>query len=809
VNVQLRLLDKADKEILKLPRAVKGAIYDFQRKFREDPSSHGLQFKQLEGNSRLYSARVTDAYRALLLKVSGTEYLLVAVKPRGEAYENLDRYAYQVNPVSGGIEFMDIVDTEEAAVPTPIPADQPIPLFAAYSAEQLLGLGVAEPLLPLIAKITTEDELLGLTEYAPQLTAEVLLALHDGLGPDEVLEQVTAPVRADEPVDVADYEKAMTRPATLVTTDDTALQAVLAGDFARWQVFLHPLQRKVVERSYNGPARVSGGPGTGKTIVALHRVKYLVDRLPPGEGRDVLFTTFNKSLAADLRSRLLELAGGEILQRVEVVNIDSLASKVVAEAEPGMRRHWIDDSRAVDMWRDMLFELGEGHWDAQFLQDEWSQVVLGQALSSRDEYFRARRAGRGKTLNRVQRAAVWQLIEQFTKRLTERNLWTFRQVAAHAALIEKARAPAGGHRYRHVVVDEAQDLSPAHWMLLRAMAAPGPDDMFLAGDTHQRIYDSYVSLGSLGIAIRGRSTRLTLSYRSTHEILAVAEGLLGSEEWDDLDGGSDSLEGYRSVLRGPRPQFHAAGSWQEELAGILRQVKEWEPTDGTTVSIGVAVPERRLIPEVERYLTEHGVPAASIGADGPRKPDAVHVGTLHRFKGLEYQRMIVAYVSDGVIPSARIEGSREGDPLRYQREIKQARSLLFVAATRARDSLMISWHGQPSPFLPAGPDGALHTAGFSCASGAGGGWVIVLAAVTASAIDNVSFGDGYEAFMAYDERGVPPGALAFVTGWAVGLAAVIAGIAACRSVIAAWAVKVTSGPSSGRRFVSVEPGDLP
>jgi superfamily I DNA/RNA helicase len=253
------------------------------------------------------------------------------------------------------------------------------------------------------------------------------------------------------------------------------------------------------------------------------------------------------------------------------------------------------------------------------------------------------------------------------------------------------------------VVDEAQDLSPAHWMLLRAMVAPGPDDMFLAGDTHQRIYDSYVSLGSLGIAIRGRSTRLTLSYRSTHEILAIAEGLLGSEEWDDLDGGSDSLEGYRSVLRGPRPQFRAANSWQEELAGILRQVKEWLPADGTPVSIGVAVPERRLMPEVESYLNERGVPAASIGADGPRKPDAVHVGTLHRFKGLEYQRMIVAGVSNGVIPAARVEGLRDSDPLRYQREIKQARSLLFVAATRARDSLVISWHGRPSPFLPTVP----------------------------------------------------------------------------------------------------------
>jgi superfamily I DNA/RNA helicase/mRNA-degrading endonuclease RelE of RelBE toxin-antitoxin system len=698
MSVQLRLLDKADKEIGKLPRAVKGAIYDFQRKFRDDPDNPGLQFKQLAGNSRLYSARVTADYRALLLRVTGTDYLLVAVKPRGSAYENLDRYAFGVNPVSGGIEFVDVVSTGEAALP--VPSSSPAPLFAAFSPQQLLELGVVEPLLPLIAKITTEEELLGLAEYAPSLTAEVLFALHDGLSPEKVLEQVTAPVRAEDQVDITDYAAAMIRPATLVTTDDTDLQAALEENFARWQVFLHPVQRKIVEKSYNGPARVSGGPGTGKTIVALHRVVHLADRLPAGSGA-ILFTTFNKNLAADLRSRLLELAGREILDRVEVINIDALASKVVTEAEPGTRRHWMDDSKAVEAWETMLLELGVTGWDGRFLNDEWSQVVLGQALSSRDEYFRARRAARGRTLNRVQCAAVWQLVEQFTKRLREQNLWTFRQVAAEAARIERRQAADGNHRYQHVVVDEAQDLSPAHWMLLRAMVAPGPNDMFLAGDTHQRIYDSYVSLGSLGIAIRGRSTRLTLSYRSTHEILATAEALLGREQWDDLDGGTDTLDGYRSILRGPRPELRGYPTWADELAAIARQVKEWLPADGAPPSIGVAVPVRRLVTEVEGYLSDHGIPATTLGADGPRKPDAVHVGTLHRFKGLEYQQMLVTGVSAGLLPDARIADHRDTDPVRYERELRQARSLLFVAATRARDSLVITWHGTPSPFLPS------------------------------------------------------------------------------------------------------------
>lgn len=713
MSAQLRLLDKADKEILKLPRAVKGAIYEFQHKFRQDPNAPGLQFKQLKEDGRLYSARVTADYRALLLRVTGEEYLLVAVKPRGSVYENLDRYKYQVNPVSGGIEFMDIMHLSSFSKPVQVqielpahsePVPGPKPLFADYPPEKLVELGVAEPLLPLIAKITTEDELLGLMEFAPQLTTEVLSALHDGKTPEEVLEQVTTPVKAEDPVDVTDFETAVKRPATQVTTDDTALQAVLGGDFARWQVFLHPVQRLIVERSYNGPARVSGGPGTGKTIVALHRVKYLVDRLPAGTGKDVLFTTYNKNLATDLRNRLLELGGQETLDRVDVVNIDSLATRVAAEAEPGVRRHWInDEQKAVELWQQMLLELGESGWSAEFLHDEWSQVVLGHAINSRDEYFRVRRAGRGRHVNRAQRAEIWQLVEQFTKRLEEQGLWTFRQLAAHAARIERAGAAVSGYRYKHVVVDEAQDLSPAHWMLLRAMVAEGPNDMFIAGDTHQRIYDNYVSLGSLGIAIRGRSSRLSLSYRSTHEILSAGEALLGNETWDDLDGGTDTLKGYRSVLHGPKPSFLSYPTWQEELDGIVRQVKEWQEEGGTQFSIGVAVPARRLVAEVENHLNAAGITATAIGADGPRAYDAVHVGTLHRFKGLEYQHMLIADVSAGVIPPSRLGPLRSTDPQRYARELQQSRSLIFVAATRARDSLTITWHATPSRFLPWTP----------------------------------------------------------------------------------------------------------
>ncbi|MFE9138480.1 UvrD-helicase domain-containing protein [Streptomyces sp. NPDC007355] len=740
-GVTLRLLDKADKEILRLPRAVKGAIYDFQHKFKENPQLRGLRLKQLEGHDRLWSARVNDEYRVLLLRLADTDWLIVSVKHRKEAYEKLDRLSYGINRITGGIEYVDLQIVEESVLrraatpgpaivptePAPAPAPTPVPLFAAFSDEQLTDLGVAGPLVPVVRTLTTEDQLLGLAEYAPQLTSEVLLALHDGASYDAVLEQITSPVSAPDPVDTDDFRAAAERPATMVTTTDEALREALeGGDFGRWKVFLHPTQSRLVEREYSGPARVGGGPGTGKTIVALHRVKHLVDRLPPGRNKPVLLTTYNKNLAADLRSRLLQLGGEELLARVEISHVDQLALRVVREAEPGSAKQTLDESQALREWRAMLDELGETGWDAQFLHDEWSQVILGQAVVSRTEYFRARRAGRGKNIARAERAEIWQLAERFTQRLDRLGRQTWEQVAERAArlemdrerriqAVERQREEAGGldnihlqagsagwlrHRFQHIVVDEAQDLRAAHWKLLRAMAPRTANDIFLVGDTHQRIYGNQVTLGSLGVHIRGRSAKLTLSYRTTRQILGSALGVLSGESFDDLDGSTEDLAGYRSVLTGSLPQLHGCDDWKSEQESIATLLADWIALPTPQGQIAVCVPTNAMASELAYTLLAHkGIKAVEIGPEGPRGDEGVHIGTMFRFKGLEYQRMVIAGVRDGLVPREAVNRLRSDDAVRYRRELQRARSLLFVAATRSRDSLAIFWHGRPSPFL--------------------------------------------------------------------------------------------------------------
>ncbi|MEU8242241.1 UvrD-helicase domain-containing protein [Actinoplanes missouriensis] len=697
----LQVLDRAEKEIMKLSRTDIGAVYEFMYKFRNNPEQPGLDLKTLQGDTRLLAARVKRDIRALLLHIGERRYLLVGVSHRSDVYDDLDRYTYRINRVTGGIEVVGPkpVDTEPVGasiINRVLPAE---PMFAGYTDAQLAELGVSEPMLPEIRQVTSVDELLELVDRAPQLTSDVLLALADGTPYDDVLEQITKPVTATDEVDTEDFETAVKRPATLVTTEDEALQFMLAESFERWQIFLHPTQRRLVERRYSGPARVGGGPGTGKTIVALHRVAHLARQLPPGADRPILLTTFNRNLAADLRIRLSALGGDDLLARVEVINIDRLAAKVVAEQDPRAPKRKLDDTQAPQLWRKFLAkEIDETQWDPDFLAAEWEQVILGQAITSRSDYFKARRPFRGRNLNRMERDRVWDLSDRFVRWLGADDSWTWRQVAVRAAGLEMARAGEGKHRYQHIIVDEAQDLSAAHWRMLRAMVPAGPDDLFLTGDTHQRIYDNQVTLGSLGVNIRGRSSRLTLSYRTTRQILAAALEIMSGEIYDDLDGGQEDLAGYRSLLRGGQPFFCGASTWEEERGLIVAQLDDWgRPQDG---SVAICLPTKELATDVIKGLELEGVRAVEIGPDGPKEGDGVHVGTMHRFKGLEYQKMIIAGVADGLVPRLMINRYRDGDPKRYQRERQRDRSLLFVAATRARDELAVFWHGAPSPFLP-------------------------------------------------------------------------------------------------------------
>ncbi|MEU7021608.1 UvrD-helicase domain-containing protein [Streptomyces sp. NPDC046203] len=775
VRTQVAVTPQANEDIRRLDAATKNSVGDFVRRLRADRSNRALRLTLLReagGNGRLFVAALDSSRMGLLLETEENRFSLLAVRIGPSAREELARLTVEINAVSGGVELVDQSEvsanvvampvrpepgsqpgttprqpsvTDASAVPSgieavasetaPAAAALPVPLFAPYEDEELVGLGVTASLLPTLRRITDGRQLSAvLSHNLPGLTREVLLALHDGMEPLEVRRFITDQWRADEEVDPWDWARAARRPVSQVSTEDAAVLDALGDGFDAWRLFLHPEQHRLATASFKGSAKVTGGPGTGKTVVALHRVRHLAAQLPPGQTRPVLLTTYNTNLAADLKERLQRLGGDALVGRVDVKSVDQLAREVVEQHPSSVLGMPMGDEEAMALWHRVCAEAGVFDFDADFLDSEFKHVILAQGCGTERLYLRAERRGRG-VLQRAGRKQVWELVAKYRALLDgppKRS--TYALIADEAARIEEHRMAKAAEqarykeeqggldlihreagsgmwlkpRYHHIVVDEAQDLSASHWRMLRAMVAPGPNDIFLVGDAHQRIYSHQVVLGRLGISTPGRaSRRLTLNYRTTREILGSAHGLVHGESFDDLDDGADTLDGYRSILTGLAPQYWRAPDWETEMRAIATLLKERHEHYGTPyAAMAVSVPDKAAVTQLAYTLAckPFLIPASEIGREGPRDTDTVRIGTMHRFKGLEFQRVFLAGVSEGLIPHQRIEAFRLSNPDRCRQEEQRARSLLFVAATRARDELVVSWHGRASRYLPRDAD---------------------------------------------------------------------------------------------------------
>ncbi|MET9953428.1 UvrD-helicase domain-containing protein [Streptomyces sp. NPDC006339] len=711
-------------EFAKLEKPVQKRVHEVFDKFRQHRHA-GLHLEKLEKarDPRIRTIRITQFMRGVVLAPeSGDSFLLLKVMAHDDAIAWAVKHRATVNSATHGIELRDDVGLEEATAGVQADAKGTRTggqrLFEHISDKDLTRLGVDADLLPLVRHLSDEAQLDALHKILPEQQYDVLAGLAAGMKPEDVwrevvvvqLEQPSDPelptltsvtesseAHADQDAFSAAMARSQGRIALLSGPDE--LLEILSRPFDAWRVFLHPSQRRIAYRpSYSGPARVTGGPGTGKTVVALHRALHLARRLPAdAPDASILVTTFTKDLAADLQSNLeLLIPEPGLRAKIHVVNVDALANQIVRENRGAPLALVTGQREITSRWARVARRLDIDFTDV-FLDQEWRQVVLAQDLRSPEEYLKASRTGRGTPLSPLKRAQVWRAVEAFTQDLRQANEWTFLQVCAEAArILDEQAAP---RRYRHVVIDEAQDLHPAQWRLLRALVAPGADDLFIAGDTHQRIYGNRVSLRALGISVTGRSTRLRINYRTTKEILTWSTRLVAEAQVDDMDGGEDSLAGYRSAYRGAVPQLGGASSKAEEIAGLVSRIAEWTCSGVEPHEIGVAVRYLQLGRDIAAALEQSGQRATVLGSS-PATGEGVRIGTMHRMKGLEFRCVAVAGVNDGVVPMQSAVTAEDVDLQQHREDMLGELSLLFVACTRAREALHVSWHGTPSPFLP-------------------------------------------------------------------------------------------------------------
>ncbi|MBY4229792.1 DEAD/DEAH box helicase [Rhodococcus fascians] len=730
-----RGLDKIDGSLHK-------ATYAFLAKLSANDDNKSLHIEPINNSAdpRARTGRVDLSNRAVLFKLQGSgqeaSYVFIGTFQHDEAIKIAQTRRMTINPRNGVAELLPVENLPPVFVAPTVTAARAEALELPdshaektlrereFTVEHLADLGMDHDFATGALDINDPDALLEYAESAPATwQGTALVDIFTGTSLTDIKDKYTLDAdTSDEGTDDDKLLKALRHPAAqmefaFIEDNDELREAIERPDFAAWRIFLHPEQRTYVGRDTNGPFRLTGGAGTGKTVVLLHRARELHRKNPAAR---IVLTTYGSTLAESLRSQFRQLDASVPLTTdlgqsgVFISGVDSIATRVLHKYEAalggeasgngavakvlGPRTAEVFKSQAQDAWKQAIATYGvdlPGDLKVDsFFEAEYSLIVLPNLVATREDYLRVKRAGRGVSLNRAKRNAVWDVIAGYRASSAASGLTDYEERAAIASTVLRDDT---NDLADHVLVDEAQDLSPSRFLLLRALVPEGKNDLFFAEDTHQRIYGQRVVLGRYGINIVGRSRRLTLNYRTTEQNLYFALGILAGTEFTDLGDQIESSEGYRSARTGPKPNLLEVSNITEQYQIVAELVEGWIEAGTDPESIGLLVSTKKEGQALPRALGERKIRATFVDRGSASAKGTPQVMTMHRAKGMEFAKVVLVGVGENSVPrSYIIESLPEGE---REDALQRERSLLYVAATRARDELVAVWTGNANKFL--------------------------------------------------------------------------------------------------------------
>lgn len=666
-------------------KAVKQTAFDLQL----NPESPSTQLHRLDRarDKCFWSARASRDLR-LILHRSANALLLCYVGHHDDAYQWAERRKLATHPKTGAAQIVEVRETvQEITIPVYVEKERPAPqkplIFANRSDEELLGYGVPEEWLADV-KAADEDSILELADHLPEEAAEALLELATGGNPAAVFTEPAA--KTADPFAHPDAKRRFR-----VMSNLEELEQALDYPWEKWTIFLHPSQRETVERDYNGPARVSGTAGTGKTIVALHRAVWLARQNPDAR---ILLTTFSEDLAKALRIKLRRLIGNQPMlgEQIDVEAMDAVGKRLhtalLGKPKLATEREiqtLLEESAAAE---------GVDGFSTAFLLDEWNQVVDAWQLDSWEAYRDVKRLGRKTRLSESKREQLWKVFAGVQAKLNEQGKTT--HSGLFTVLAEKLRQAKHPH-YDFAVIDEAQDLSVAQLRFLAALGGERPGSLFFAGDLGQRIFQQPFSWASLGVQIRGRSKTLKINYRTSHQIRRQADRLLDSEI-SDVDGNTEKRRDAISVFNGPKPRIESFQRQEEEAEAVAEWLQRCREEGIAPSETAVFVRSENEIERAQAAIESAGLQCHPLSTSFEVARGSIALSPMHLAKGLEFRAVAVMACDDEVIPNLeRIE--QIGDTGDLEEIYNTERHLLYVACTRARDQLFVTGTEPTSEFM--------------------------------------------------------------------------------------------------------------
>ena len=466
-GIELNLTPTFQRSLAKLNKQEQAVVNQTVMSFWMNPDLPGLRIHPLKlRENRFHSISPNMDLRVIVLK-DGARHVMMYVDHHDRAYAWAARRTVERHPVTGSaqiVEFEEVVREEIVHVRREVEAP---PLFAQEDNDYLLSLGVPPAYLSAVKQVADDDGLLDLCLRLPEEAQEALMELAAGGRP-----QRTSPVQIDMLADPFEHPDARRR--FWAPPDEKALANALEQPWAEWLVFLHPSQRTAVERNFDGPARVSGTAGTGKSVVSMHRAAHLA-RSANGDDH-VLLTTFSKVLASRLANGVDQILGKDTAarRRLIVSNLHAYAHSLLVDG--GRKFEFLKRDQLSELLAKHGKQLDRNKFSDDFIEAEWNAVIDYWGIDSWEEYEKVSRAGRGTALPVQFRRQLWQAFSQVRGELKRNNLLSWGDLCDEARSLVELN---GARPFRHVIVDESAGSRPARTSFRRITGSARTSVTFL------------------------------------------------------------------------------------------------------------------------------------------------------------------------------------------------------------------------------------------------------------------------------------------------------------------------------------------
>lgn len=706
-------------DLVSLPRDVQKSVVTAVRHIAQDPFRANGHAKPVlkERYKNLYRYKLKKDYR-IVYSVGDGCVCLLGIRLRSDVYEK-----FYLDPTFTPPTGLDADSAEPQLIPTTVYDTFNSPLIGQGAGPSPPGKDDKdEPTDNWAVPVTEETAAAGAPgETTPAWLLEQLLEYWGVAGPHRAAilrcQSLEDLLDLDIPDDIKERVLHLQKPPslgaileqpTMELRDPADLDRYVAGELKRFLLKLDPEQERAAARALRGPVLVKGGPGTGKSLVALYRIKNLLEnpdqhQLFATPRPRILVLTYTRSLI-NVCQELLEELLGRLPDDLHVMNLDRKVHEIITSAgfdfrpaskeqkQRALARALEEFSPSGGPLQRSAMRRALKSLRPDYLLAEFDWVIEGRGLPNLEAYLAEDRSGRGIRLDRSARQAVWELHGRYLEQLRGEGLATWDLYRLQAEELVR-RAPEN-QRYDTVIIDEAQDLTPAALRVCVALARK-PDGLYLTADASQSIYTRGFAWSRVhsDLQVRGRALVLKRNYRTTKQIAMAAAQLLR-----DHGGGDEEVLEVDAVRQGPRPVLVACSDHRHEVRVIGRFLRQ--AAEDTRLPVGsgaVLVRTNKDASELARALSNLGIPAQHVrGDDVTLETRHVRVMTIHTAKGLEFPFVAVARVNAGVFPVIPANMS----PEELDEQIAGERRLLFVALSRAMRRLLVTYNqAQPSRFI--------------------------------------------------------------------------------------------------------------